>query len=194
MEFDAKTFIMGLLTGLTFGLGIVDLVDKDLSEIMSGMGSIVAGLGALFTAYIAFMVYKRWQIQHNYNMINNALDSFNDLLIEYEKYAMESFRNCYYGRDSDFEEFFEFEKKVTFVSRKIVALLPEHLLPQWKRFFKDPVIDYEQEVAPILFEAAYSETVNKEDYYWLKAKLNIVFGKAHINVIEMTSVIPTVFK
>lgn len=28
MIFDTKTFVMGSLTGLTFGLGIADLVDK----------------------------------------------------------------------------------------------------------------------------------------------------------------------
>jgi hypothetical protein len=71
MEFDAKTFIMGLLTGLTFGLGIADLVDKDLSQFMSGMGSILAGLGTVLAAIVAYRAYKKWYKQHDYVMVQN---------------------------------------------------------------------------------------------------------------------------
>lgn len=69
MNFDIKTFVMGSLTGLTFGLGIADLVDKDLSQFMSGMGSILAGMGAVLTAYVAYMVYKQWYRQHDYMLV-----------------------------------------------------------------------------------------------------------------------------
>ena len=76
MKFDIKTFIMGLFTGLTFGLGVADLVNKDISQFMSGMGSILAGIGTVIASYYAFMAYKRWKKHHDYNLINNALDSF----------------------------------------------------------------------------------------------------------------------
>ena len=104
MSFDIKTFTMGSLTGLTFGLGIADLVDKDLSEIMSGMGSILAAIGALFTAYIAFMVYKRWYQQHDYAESQRLISELENINLKFFELMTKNISVLYSKKlDEDFK-------------------------------------------------------------------------------------------
>ncbi len=61
MDFDIETFVMGCLVGLALGLGIADLVDKDLSTAATSLGALMAGVGALGTMYIAYTALNRHQ-------------------------------------------------------------------------------------------------------------------------------------
>ena len=88
MDFDIKTFVMGLLTGLTFGLGIADLVDKDLSQFMSGLGSVLGGIGAITAAVIAYRAYKKWHQQHDYVLVQGIVSEIEVLNRRLKDYVM----------------------------------------------------------------------------------------------------------
>lgn len=80
---------MGLLTGLTFGLGVADLVDKDLSQFMSGMGSILAGIGTVLAAIVAYRAYKKWHKQHDYLLVQNCVTKVEELSKNIKKMSCE---------------------------------------------------------------------------------------------------------
>ena len=194
MSFDIKTFAMGLLTGLTFGLGIADLVDKDLSVIFETMGSFLSDYAALITSVVAAYALLRWQKQHNYNLISNALDSFSESVVEYERYANKALVNCYYDNDDDFEEFILYERRLSYVNNKVETLLPRHLLSTWKSFFDDPIIDFKNEIAPVLKEATWCKSSDQKEFHRLNHKISDSFHRAHANVVNMYTLIPTVFR
>lgn len=91
MDFDIKTFVIGSLTGLTFGLGIADLVDKDLSQFMSGMGSILGGLGTALAAVVAYKAYKKWRIQTDYTLVHKCLDDLDKIASEFKKLVTDTY-------------------------------------------------------------------------------------------------------
>lgn len=92
MDFDMKTFVMGALTGLTFGLGISGLVDKDLSQFMSSIGSILAGLGTVLAVVVAYKAYKKWKLQADYALVHKCLDDLDKIASEFKKLVT----NTYY--------------------------------------------------------------------------------------------------
>lgn len=194
MNFDIKTFVMGSLTGLTFGLGIADLVDKDLSVIFETIGSFLSDYAAFVTCLVALYALARWQKQHNYNLISNALDSFSESIIEYERYANEALVDCYYGGDGEFDEFILYERRISYLYNKVEALLPRHLLSTWKSFFDDPIIDFKNKIAPVLIEASCCKKPNQEEFHRLNDNISDSFHRAHANVVNMYRLIPAVFK
>ena len=96
MSFNTKTFAMGLLTGLTFGLGIADLVDKDLSQFMSGMGSIVGSVGGVFAAVVAFLAYKRWKLQPDYNFAHKYLNELDELATGFRNLVTKTYEESFH--------------------------------------------------------------------------------------------------
>ena len=99
MSFNTKTFAMGLLTGLTFGLGIADLVDKDLSQFMSGMGSIVGSVGGVFAAVVAFLAYKRWKLQPDYNFAHKYLNELDELATGFRNLVTKTYEESFHEND-----------------------------------------------------------------------------------------------
>ncbi len=69
MDFDIKTFVMGCLVGLALGLGIADLVDKDLSTAATSLGALMAGFGALGTMYIAYTALSNWKTKSDFDKL-----------------------------------------------------------------------------------------------------------------------------
>lgn len=69
MDFDKKTFVMGCLIGLSFGLGIADLVDKDLSTAATSLGALMAGFGALGTMYLAYLALSSWKTKSDFDRL-----------------------------------------------------------------------------------------------------------------------------
>lgn len=185
---------MGSLTGLTFGLGIADLVDKDLSAIFETIGSFLSDYAALVTCLVALYALMRWQKQHNYNLISNALDSFSETLIEYEKYVDNALNNCFYDNEDELTDFIFYERKLSYVSNKVESLLPRHLLADWKKLFDEPFIDFEKEIVPVLTKATWCKESEQETFAQLSDEISNSFHRAHANVVNMYTLIPAVFK
>lgn len=132
MDFDIKTFVMGSLTGLTFGLGIADLVDKDLSQFMSGMGSIVGSIGGVFAALIAFSAYKRWKLQPDYNFAHKYLNDLDNLARCFRSLVVEAHEQSFHGYDAKAlvdkqERLISIKRDYIRTLRYLVTVLPSSL-------------------------------------------------------------------
>ncbi|MDK2763931.1 MAG: hypothetical protein KYX63_08085 [Alteromonas macleodii] len=74
MDFNIKTWLIGLLLGIIAGLGFSQVFDKDFTDALSSLGSFLGGLAGIGAAVAAFAALKRWHLQHDYNIAHKILE------------------------------------------------------------------------------------------------------------------------
>lgn len=207
MDFDIKTWLIGLLLGIIAGLGFSQIFDKNYTDALSALGSFLGGLAGIGAATIAFLALKRWKRQHNYSMVHSLIDDLKESFDIYGVNCINMVRDCWRSgglKDDILDSFKGYDsmestiENIQYIESKILSLIPKNHQNNWQENFGSISEKTFSACVDAVNEANFAgDFQNKSDLdklFSIQGKIYSAVNFSKIKVMRMNDEIGTIFK